>query len=230
VGGLLRDADAVAILEGADDGPRELAEALGARVLGEWEYPEPNRWEADFAAAGPMFAALTAAVRDGARVFVTGSCHIAIATLPELAQEYPGLRIAWFDAHPDFNTPQSSPSGFLGGMPLSHACGVWGEGGTLDPERVHLIGIRDVDPGERQLLDAHRVHETPPTEGPVFVHLDLDVLDPSEMPARYPVTGGMSWDELGEALAALPDVVGIEITSCAAGHAARVAKLLQTSI
>jgi arginase family enzyme len=170
-------------------------------------------------------------VRAGTRVFVAGHCNLAIATLPALADAHPGLRVAWFDAHADFNTPQSSGSGFLGGMPLAAACGVWDAGwpGTLDPTHVHLVGVRDIDPGERHLLDAHLVHETPPEEGPVFVHLDLDVLDPSLMPAAFGVSAGWSWEELEAALTDLPGVVGIEVTGCAPGYAERVAELLRAS-
>jgi arginase family enzyme len=98
----------------------------------------------------------------------------------------------------------------------------------VDPERVHLVGVRDVDEGERRLVEGHLLHETPPDTGPVFVHLDLDVLDPSVMPAAYAVPGGMSWEDLEAALAALPDLVGIEVTGCAPGHAERVAQALAT--
>lgn len=227
MGGLLRDAAPVALLDG-DEGTRELAALLGAPVVAEAPFPRVGCWEADLEASRPLLEAARQAVEGGARVLVAGSCDLAMATLPALAAAHDGLRVAWIDAHPDFNTPQSSGSAFLGGMPLAWACGIWPDPpeGTLDPQRVHLMGVRDVDPGERRLLDGHRVHETPPAEGPVFVHLDLDVLDPSLMPAPFAVPGGWSWEELDAALAGLPDVVGIEVTGCAPGHARRVADTL----
>ena len=214
----------VALLDG-NEGTRELAEALGARVAAEAPIPRVGRWQDDFEASGALLAAARAEVEAGTTRFVAGSCNLAIATLPAAAARHSGLRVVWLDAHPDFNTPESSPSGFLGGMPLAAACGVWLDG-TVDPGRVHLMGIRDVDPGERELLDAHGAHETPPADGPVWVHLDLDVLDPLLMPAPFAVPGGWTWEELEAALAALPDVIGIEVCGCAPGHAERVAQML----
>lgn len=218
----------VALLDG-DEGTRELAELVGAHVVVEAPFPRIGCWEEDLAASGPLLRAAREAVQAGTRVFVAGSCDLAMATLPAMADAHPGLRVAWLDAHPDFNTPQTSRSGFLGGMPLAFACGIWPDPpeGSLDPRRVHLMGVRDVDPGERELLDAHGVHESPPPDGPVYVHLDLDVLDPSLMPAPFAVAGGWSWEQLDGALAALPGVVGIEVTGCAPGHAARVAQTLR---
>lgn len=215
-----------------DDGSRELAGLLGARVVAQAEYPRAGHWREDLEASAALLAAARAEVEAGTTRFVAGSCDLAIATLPAAAARYPGLRVAWFDAHPDFNTPETSPSGFLGGMPLAAACGVWESvptHPTVDPRHVHLCGVRDVDPGERELLDAHGVHETPPSEGPVWVHLDLDVLDPSLMPAPFAVPDGWSWERLEAALAALPDVVGAEVCGCAPGYAERVAQMLSPS-
>ena len=208
-------------------GARELGELLGARLVGEVEPPRVGHWDEDLRAAAPVLRAARDAVLDGTRTFVAGHCNLAIATLPALAAAHPGLRVAWFDAHADFNTPETSPSGFLGGMPLAAACGVWDAGlqdPPLDPGRVHLVGVRDVDAGERELLDAHGVNDgwAGSISGPVFVHLDVDVLDPSLMPAAFPAPGGWTWERLEEALLALPDVVGIEVTGCAPGSAARV--------
>lgn len=216
--------------DGEDGGTRQLAELLGARVVAEAPFPRVGHWQEDLDGSRALLDAARAEVEAGTRIFVAGSCDLAMATLPALAAAHPELRVAWFDAHPDFNTPQSSNSNFLGGMPLAHACGVWGDAtgdaAGLDPERVHLVGVRDVDAGEAQLLEAHRVNWALPTEGPVFVHLDLDVLDPSLMPAPFAVPGGMTWTELDALLGALPGVVGIEITGCAPGHAPRVADTL----
>jgi len=213
------------------EGARELGELLGARMVGEVEPPRVARWDEDLPAAEPMLCAAREEVEAGTRVFVAGHCNLAIATLPTLAEAHPGLRVAWFDAHPDLNTPETSASGFLGGMPLAAACGIWDAGfrpthPSLDPGRVHLVGARDIDPGEREHIERFGVNVGPPSEGPVFVHLDLDVLDPSLMPAAFGVEGGWTWEQLDEALLALPDLIGIEVTGCAPGHAARVADTL----
>jgi arginase family enzyme len=209
-------------------GARELGELLGARMVGAVQPPRVAGWQEDLAGARPVLEAARDEVRAGTRRFVAGHCNLAIATLPALAAAHPGLRVAWLDAHADFNTPDTSGSGFLGGMPLAAACGVWDAGlpGTLDARQVHLMGVRDIDPGEDELLARHGVRRGPPPEGPVYVHLDLDVLRNDLMPAAFAAPGGWSWEQLGEALATLPGVVGIEVTGCAPGRGRRVADTL----
>lgn len=156
-----------------------------------------------------------------------GDCSIALTTLPVLARHRPDAWVCWIDAHADFNTPETSPSGFLGGMPLSAACGLWdsGFGAGLPPAQIAMLGVRDVDGGERVLLDTHGVGRPAGPEAlvglPVFVHLDLDVLDPAVMPATFPAPGGWDFERLHDVLAALVedcDVVGAEITSAHPGH------------
>ena len=140
----------------------------------------------------------------------------------------------WLDAHADFNSPETTPSGFLGGMCLAGACGVWdsGLGDDLDPARVVMCGVRDVDPGERVLLETKGVGlvDSPSQlagllEGrPVFVHLDLDVLDPAVLPATFPAPGGLSDGGLRTLLAEVAQaghVVGAEITAFTAPERAR---------
>ena len=70
----------------------------------------------------------------------------------------PGVRFLWIDAHGDFNTPETTPSGFLGGMCLAAACGRWDAGwpDTIDPASVSFLGVRDLDPGEREEVAARR--------------------------------------------------------------------------
>ena len=106
----------------------------------------------------------------------------------------------WFDAHGDSNTPETTPSGFLGGMCLGASVGLWDSGfaPALEPERVYGVGIRDLDAGEwaPQPLGDDR-------SGPFYVHLDLDVLDPSIMPAQFAVPGGLGLEELRGVLASL---------------------------
>jgi len=131
----------------------------------------------------------------------------------------PDVHVAWIDAHGDFNTPDSTPSGFLGGMCLAASCGRWeaeGWPGTLDPSRVHFLGVRDLDPGEEAEVTAAGISAEIPEGVPLYVHLDTDVLDPSVMAAQFAVPDG--WDErrlraeLAE-LAADRRIVGVEITA-----------------
>jgi len=162
-------------------------------------------------------------------VLLAGDCSICLTTLPAVLRHHPGARVLWVDAHPDFNTPETSPSGYLGGMCLAGACGAWDPGlgqEPVDPARVVQWGVRDVDAGERALLGTRGVHlvdDAAPLEDlEVYVHLDLDVLDPAAMPARFPAPGGPGPERVRAFLADVASgctVVGLEVTSIAPGHA-----------
>jgi len=160
-------------------------------------------------------------------VLLASDCSICITTLPTVLRHNPEARVVWLDAHGDFNTPETTPSGFLGGMCLAAACGRWDAGlgdGVLDPARVVMTGVRDVDGGERVELERAGVGTAPPEklasalEGEaVYVHLDLDVLDPSVFPAQFPASGGLSTEGLRDLLGELAEqaahVIGVEITA-----------------
>jgi len=210
-----------------------------ARVIGESSPPAVQGWEDDLRAARPVLEAAAAAMAEPAPVLIAAQCTIALATLPVLAAREPGTVVVWLDAHGDFNTPATSGSGYLGGMPLAAACGLWdgGYGAGLDPARVVLADARDLDPAEREALDRAGVRRMAVADVAeavrgerVFLHLDLDVLDPSEMPCTFPAPGGLSMDQLRALLAQLADaadIVGIEVTSMAApAPAPRLAELL----
>lgn len=221
--------------DGAGAGAQALAEALGGRVLGEPSPGRPRDWSEDLPAARPVFEAaaaeLSAALDQAELPLLTASdCSICIATLPTVGRRVPGVRFLWIDAHGDFNTPETTPSGFLGGMCLGAACGRWDAGwpDTIDPADVSFLGVRDLDPGEKVEVEAAGVGEGVPGEGPVYVHLDLDGLDPSVMPVQFPVPGGLRADEVREVLAALVRerrLVGLEVT--AFEHPERLEQVLE---
>jgi len=208
----------------AGEGAQLLAERLGGTVVGEPGEPAVRDWSVDLPDARPALEAAAAALREafaaGALPVLTASdCSICLATLPEVVLHEPDVHVAWIDAHGDFNTPESTPSGFLGGMCLAASCGRWeaeGWPGTLDPSRVHLLGVRDLDPGEEAEVTAAGISAEIPEGVPLYVHLDTDVLDPSVMAAQFAVPDG--WDErrlraeLAE-LAADRRIVGVEITA-----------------
>jgi arginase len=233
--------------EGARALAAELAARLGteARFVGSPVEPRDGNWDDDLRdshgclleAGGQLDDALAA----GRYPILTASdCSICLTTLPTLARRRPDAWVLWLDAHGDFNSPDTTPSGFLGGMCLSAACGVWdsGLGGGLDPARVVMCGVRDVDAGERVLLDTRGVGlvERPGDLAvhlrglPVYVHLDLDVLDPAVMPAKFPAPGGLSDGGLRTLLAEVAgaaDVIGAEITAfIAPERAKRVATIV----
>ena len=209
--------------DGAGAGAQALAERLGGRVIGEAEPGRPRDWSEDLPDARPVLEAaaaeISAALEQGELPLLTASdCSICISTLPTVARRVPDVRFLWIDAHGDFNTPETTPSGFLGGMCLAAACGRWDAGrpGTIDPERVSFLGVRDLDPGERVELDDAGVGTGVPDDGPVYVHLDLDGLDPSVMPVQFPVPGGLAAEEVREVLARLVAerrLAGLEVTA-----------------
>ena len=209
--------------DGAGAGAEALTRELGGRVVGEPSPGAPRDWSEDLPAARPVLEAaaaeVSAALDQGELPLLTASdCSICIATLPTAARRIPGLRVLWLDAHGDFNTPDTTPSGFLGGMCLAAACGRWDAGwpDTLDPAAVSMLGVRDLDPGERVEVERAGVGTGVPEDGPVFVHLDVDVLDPSVLAAQFPVPGGLQPDEVREVLARLREqgrLVGLEVTA-----------------
>jgi arginase len=164
-------------------------------------------------------------------VIAAADCSISVTTLPCALRHRPDAKVLWLDAHGDYNTPDTTGSGYLGGMCLAGACGEWdaGLGDTIAPEQVVLAGVRDLDAGERELLErsAATVIGASVVEtlvavknaldgAPAFVHLDLDVLDPEEFPAAVPAPGGLSSDklyDLMEAVAEDSELVGLEITA-----------------
>ena len=180
-------------------------------------------------ASGRVAAEVERARSDGLLPLVLGGDHsIAIGTLSGLAADGPG-GVLWLDAHGDLNTPETTPSGNVHGMPLAAALGVCGGAFTRDglrlpavePERVVLVGVRSLDPGEQALVrelgiavytisDLDRRGVEPViaealerVSGGAFVHVsvDLDVVDPEVAPGvGDPVRGGLSYREAHLAL------------------------------
>jgi arginase family enzyme len=218
---------------GGARGAEALALALDpdARLVGEFGKPRQAQWEDDLRdsrecilKAGELVDEALAAGRFP--VLTASDCSICMTTFPAVARHVPDFQVLWLDAHADSNTPETTPSGFLGGMCLGASVGLWDAGfpAALEPARVRGVGIRDTDPGEWTPEPLNGM------SGPVFVHLDLDVLDPSVLPAQFPVPGGLSFDELRGVLASLEDVVGIEVTAFEApeGRAEAIAELVRT--
>jgi arginase len=164
-------------------------------------------------------------------LLLAGDCSICLTTLPAVLRHRPEARVLWLDAHGDYNTPETTVSGFLGGMCLAGACGEWDAGlaEPVAPERVVLAGVRDLDDGERELLGgspatvigASTVETLVAVKNaldgaPAYVHLDLDVLDPEHFPAQFPAPGGLHPDRLYDLLDSVTEdceLVGVEVTA-----------------
>ncbi len=171
-----------------------------------------------------LHRALADAVARAARPLVlSGDCPAALGAVAGLQGRHPDLGVVWLDAHGDFNTPAITISGYLGGMALAmltgRAPGLFR--GTLGLRRVADTGIvladaRDLDPAERDALAASRVRRAPADPAaitaavselgrtPVYLHLDVDVIDSAQLPGlRFPSGPGPSVTQIEECLAAV---------------------------
>ena len=157
---------------------------------------------------------------------VLGGDHsMAIGSVAGAMKHYENMGLIWYDAHGDINTPETSPSGNIHGMPLAVSLGYGHERLTsifennkhIKPENVVLIGIRDLDDGEKELLrelnvKVYTMHEIDAVGMPqvmketieylkertdgVHLSFDLDGIDPKEAPGvGTPVIGGASYRE-----------------------------------
>lgn len=158
----------------------------------------------------PLAKAVTVQVKSGIRpVSIAGDCCTTIAVLCGLQRAGINPTLIWLDAHGDFNTWETTPSNFLGGMPLAMLVGR-GEQTVMDglgveplpEEQVILTDARDLDPGEREAVENSAVHHLPDVvsllnypfpDRPIYVHFDTDLINPEEAPAmNYKTAGGPS--------------------------------------
>ena len=175
---------------------------------------KPRRWKISAQGALP--------------IFMGGDHSLSIGTLAAAAKHARQLKrklfVLWVDAHADFNTPATSPSGNVHGMTLAVACGEPGldifrdeDFALIPPNQVFMIGIRQIDKGERRLLedrgvnviDMPQIDETGVAvqmrkilervrkeNGMLHVSLDADFLDPVIAPGvGTPVQGGATYRE-----------------------------------
>ncbi|GAA4237382.1 arginase family enzyme/GNAT superfamily N-acetyltransferase [Streptosporangium album] len=161
--------------------------------------------------------------RGGFTVTVGGDCGVELEPISAALREYgERLRVVWFDAHGDLNTPDSSPSGAFHGMVLRT---LLGEGPpdlvpdrVLRPEQVVLAGVRALDPAESEYVRVTGLGDLSALAdgAALYIHLDLDVLDPEFFGSvGTPEPGGLLPGELTDQIAALAsrfEVVGLGVT------------------
>jgi arginase len=205
---------------------------LPAATVGTPEPPLSTGWRVELTAAAPTLEAMSQRYED---IYAAGQtpvtaltrCAVALATLPVVARHHPDALVVWLDAHGDINTPDSSTTGFIGGLALSGPMGLWdsGLGAGIAPANVVLGGARDLDPFERRLIDEGVVRHVPVGPGmlddldaavgdrPVYFHLDCDVLEPGLVPTDYRVPNGLTFDELAGVARRLANnpVIGAEV-------------------
>ena len=189
-------------------------------------------WDEQLAAArGDLHAladALHAQLARGERcISAIGRCAAGLATVPMVVRHHPNACVVWFDAHGDSNLPSSNDEPYLGGMVITGAAGYWdsGLGSGLSMANVVLVGARDLDPHETQLVQSGVLKVLSPGPGlpaqlgaavgtrDVYVHLDCDVLEPGIVPLEYEVPGGLSLESLQACALELAKrkVIGVEI-------------------
>jgi arginase len=165
----------------------------------------------------PRVASLHTAVADAVAatdrpVVLSGDCCAALGVMAGLQRRGIDPAVVWFDAHGDLHTPQSTTSGFPGGMPLRMLLGdgdptVAGRTGLrpVPLERAVLVDGRDLDPPEAEYLAESGLQRVPVTaipapDGPIYLHIDLDVIDAAALPGlRYPATPGPDADTVRDA-------------------------------
>jgi len=196
-----------------------------------------DRWlSAAREACRTLADAITQTLASGATpVILGGECTLVAGSISGALTQERDLSLAYFDAHGDFNTLATTPSHYVGGMCLAHVCGrtvaplLWPGVRTMQDDRVALVGARRLDAGEARNLDVSRVRritfdaEHPDAPGllafarrtQLWLHIDLDVIDPAEMPAVViPEEGGPTLAQIAEVLrqlAAVSTIRGIEV-------------------
>ncbi|GEQ01028.1 arginase [Staphylococcus arlettae] len=170
--------------------------------------------------------AVSSSIKNQAFPLIIGGDHsIAIGSISGVSQHYENLGIIWYDAHGDLNIPEESPSGNIHGMPLRVLLGdgdkqlvnISGYAPKVKPENIVLIGMRDLDVGERDFIRENNIktytmadidrngikqvmeesvsYLKDKTDG-IHLSLDVDALDPVETPGTgTKVLGGLTYRE-----------------------------------
>jgi arginase len=150
------------------------------------------------------------------RPLVLGGCCCAHVGAVRALARRGRIGVVWLDAHGDLNTPESSPSGDPWGMALRMLV----DGGDVDPRDVTLIGARNLDPPERELIAGAGIRtDLAGLPDRVYVAIDCDVLEPGELGVWMPEPGGPTLAELERLLASLPRPAGAGFSGLVPGDA-----------
>ena len=220
----------------ADGGIQEILRGMNATVrvsnaeLSEREKTEYGNWRKMGYANGRLADNIMQNEADGYfTVAYLASCPSSLGVLGGLQQsltstDTSSVSILWLDAHADYNTPETTRSGSMGGMPLAIANGLGLQQVRRDSKvepplpSSHIVtaGLRDVDPGEQHLLDVNRIENITVDDirgitqnvydqmdalsavsDKIYIHIDLDILDAKEVPFHnYPTENGPTSYEL----------------------------------
>lgn len=203
-----------------------------------------DSWQAEIQTSFELMRMLSTAVHHAREVnrlpiVLAGNCNTSIGTIAGLGANSTG--VVWFDAHADFNTPETTTSGFLDGTAVAILTGrCWTQLAATVPNfapvadnRVCLVGTRDIDSLEGGLLGESRVQVVEPRQlrsslrqtlssinehvDSIYVHLDLDVLDSGVAAANnFAVSGGLTLEDMDYALSQIAQtfrIAGISLTA-----------------
>lgn len=205
-------------------GPLHLVQRLGVEAE---EMVPASEWRSEIKTSFELYRALAArlAESDEFPVILSGHCGAAIGAAAGLGAD----SILWFDAHGDYNTPDTTDTGFLDGMCLAVATGRCWRGiartipgfTPIDPRRVIHVGARDWSPGEREALLHDGVRLSADFDGfdaqRLLVHVDLDVIDSRYGRANhFACEGGPSPDDVLRVIATARErfpIVGLVLAS-----------------
>lgn len=181
------------------------------------DLPAGDPWHRMAALYADVSTAVADAVSAGDRpVVASGDCTTSLGIVAGLQRAGVDPAVVWFDAHGDVQTVETTASGYLGGMPLRILTGYRPDliGDRLglrpvDESRVVLVDARDLDPPEIDYLAGaairrHAVKEVTAAtlpDGPLYVHVDFDVVDPGELPGLlFPAPDGPPLEAVAGAL------------------------------
>jgi arginase family enzyme len=148
-------------------------------------------------------------------VALGGCCCAHVGAVEGLAARGGRLGVVWLDAHGDLNTPETSPSGNLWGMPFRMLL----DGGAVAADDVALVGARSLDPGELEFMAEAGIDDSLERAlagvDRVYLALDLDVLDPSEISVHVPEPDGLTVTEVEAVIAGIAGrvpIAGVGVT------------------
>ena len=185
------------------------------------ELPEGDIWSRLAVLYAAVADAVTRSHADGGPpvVVASGDCLTALGTVAGLQAAGTEPGIVWFDAHGDVQTPETTSSGYLAGMALrlltDYRPELIASRLRLRPvpeNRIVLVDARDLDPPEVTYLDQSQIRRRKVTDlavsdlpdAPLYVHLDLDVIDGAQLPGlRYPTPAGPDTGQVADALGML---------------------------
>jgi arginase len=237
-------------------------DSIGARVrpvaaakLSAGQEKEYGAWNRLALANGQLADLVSASIREGdLAVGLLANCSSLLGMLGGVQRSGPGSRplrvgLVYLDAHADFNTPETTLSGMLGGMDVAAAAGLCLTNlrrtskleVPLPPRHIILGGVRDTDPLEQDLIDRSELVSMPVEDirsrnAPfrqalstlsqrverLYIHVDMDVLDPREVPGHsLGVPGGPTSRELGAAITEMfkdPKAVAFGVASTPTGE------------